>query len=114
MKTGTYSEPEILKGMQYQDDKILLYMYHNNFRSVKHYIENNSGTNQDAEDIFQEAMILIYTKVREGNLELKCSVHTYLYSIARILWLKQLDLIKKRNFALEESDSFISENQDIL
>ena len=98
MRTGTYTDQEILNGIQYQDNRILLFVYRKNFSPVKYYIKKNNGSDKDAEDVFQDAMILIYNKVQEGNMALKCSVHTYLFSVVQILWLRQLDFQNKRKF----------------
>ncbi|WP_431215013.1 RNA polymerase sigma factor [Puia sp. P3] len=48
-------------------------------------ILNNSGYPDDARDIFQEAMIVLYEKVRSGTFELNCQLKTYLYSVCRRL-----------------------------
>ncbi|MBA7545880.1 hypothetical protein ES705_38260 [subsurface metagenome] len=37
---------------------------------------------------------MIYRKVEEGQLSLDCSLKTYLYSVCRILWLKELETRK--------------------
>ena len=57
---------------------------------VQALILNNSGYPDDARDIFQEAMIVLYEKVRSGSFELNCQLKTYLYSVCRRLWLKRL------------------------
>ncbi len=58
-------------------------------------ILNNSGYPDDARDIFQEAMIVLYEKVRSGSFELNCQLKTYLYSVCRRLWLKRLGQLQR-------------------
>jgi RNA polymerase sigma factor (sigma-70 family) len=53
-------------------------------------IKRNSGTEENARDIFQEAMIIFYEKVLRTDFELTASVQTYLYAVSRNLWLKFL------------------------
>src|ERR1700749_1628139 len=62
---------------------------------VQSLILNNSGYPDDARDIFQEAMIVLYEKVKSGSFELNCLVKTYLYSVCRRLWLKRLQQMQK-------------------
>lgn len=57
---------------------------------VQALIISNNGSQDDAKDIFQEAMIVLYEKVRAGNFELTSQIKTYLYSVSRRLWLKRL------------------------
>ena len=62
---------------------------------VQSLIINNNGTSDDAKDIFQEAMIVLYQKSRSPKFELNCLIKTYLYSVSRRLWLKRLHQLQK-------------------
>jgi RNA polymerase sigma factor (sigma-70 family) len=66
----------------------LLYKFY--FPSIAAYIKQNLGSNDDAEDIFQEAIIVLLQKVRQPDFVLTSSLKTYLYAVARNLWLKRL------------------------
>jgi RNA polymerase sigma factor (sigma-70 family) len=114
MSKGSFTDQEIIDGIKQQNSEVLLFVYHKNFRSVRHYIEKNNGSNQDAEDVFQDAMILIFDKINEDNFVLNCSIHTYLFSASKILWLKQLKFKERRKVVIEECDDFISNNEGIL
>ncbi len=57
---------------------------------IQALIVNNTGTSDDARDIFQEAMIVLYEKSKQPGFELSCQLKTYLYSVCRRLWLKKL------------------------
>src|SRR5213592_873475 len=65
-------------------------IYQDNYNMVQSLIINNNGSSDDAKDIFQEAMIVLYEKVRSGSFELNCQIKTYVYSVCRRLWLKKL------------------------
>ena len=90
------SDQEILAGLRKRDNRVLQFIYKNNFNPVKQLVLHNAGSENDAEDIFQEALIVIFKKLRdEPGFELSAAFSTYLYSIARLLWLKHLRNIKK-------------------
>ena len=114
MKKDSLTDADIVSGIRNQSSSVLLFVYRKNFRSVKYYVEKNSGTDKDAEDVFQDAMLLLYTKIREESLDLKCSIHTYLFSIVKLLWISQLKKRDVRKTASEECDSFISDNEDVV
>ncbi len=59
---------------------------------------SNSGTIDEAKDIFQEAMIAFYENVKKNVFKGESAIGTYLYSIARFKWLNQ---IKKDNVRTE-------------
>jgi RNA polymerase sigma factor (sigma-70 family) len=57
---------------------------------ISHLVLQNSGTEDEAKDVYQEGVMVFYEKVREGSLELSCQIKTYLYAVCRRLWLKRL------------------------
>ncbi len=65
-------------------------LYHSAFASIKAYILKNSGTEEEADDLFQDALVILYMRIRKGAFESKSSLNTYLYAVAKNLWLKQL------------------------
>lgn len=92
MKDSTLEqELLLLKGLARNDKKSVEAIYSQNYNLVQALVLNNSGTVDDAKDLFQEAMMVLYEKARSGNFELNCQIRTYLYSIARRLWLKKLN-----------------------
>jgi RNA polymerase sigma factor (sigma-70 family) len=114
MKKGTYTDEEIIKGIQSQNNDVLLFIYRKNLRSVRYYIEKNNGTTKDAEDVFQDALVLLYHKIREGTLVLTSSFHTYLFSVVKLHWLKHLNQRERRKTDFEECDKFITQNDGLL
>ena len=63
--------------------------------SIKKYICANSGTEEDAKDIFQDALVILYKKVNSTEFVLSASLTTYLNAIAKNLWLTDLRRRKK-------------------
>lgn len=80
----------LLKGLAKNDKRSVEEIYKQNFNLIQALIINNSGSTDDAKDIFQEAMVVLYEKTRSGSFELNCQIKTYLYSVAKRLWLKRL------------------------
>ena len=90
------SDEEIVAGLRKRDNRVLQYIYKNTFNPVKQLVLNNAGSENDAEDIFQEALIIVFKKIKEDQkFELTSAFTTYIYSISRLLWLKHLRNIKK-------------------
>jgi RNA polymerase sigma factor (sigma-70 family) len=89
------SEQELLQGLAKSDKKAVEAIYKHNYNMVQALIINNNGSAEDAKDIFQEAMIVLYEKVRSGSFELHCQVKTYIYSVCRRLWLKRLQQMNR-------------------
>src|SRR5947208_17013691 len=80
---------------------------------IQSLIINNSGSADDAKDIFQETMIVLYEKVRSGSFELNCLIKTYVYSVSRRLWLKRLQQMNRYAPALENLQDTVPVEDEI-
>lgn len=84
------NEKSLLQGLAKNDKKAVETIYRENYNMVQAMVINNNGSTEDAKDIFQEAMIVLYEKVQSGTLELNCQIKTFVYSVSRRIWLKRL------------------------
>ena len=84
------NERALLEGLAGSEKKAIETIYRENYNMVQSLVINNNGSSDDAKDIFQEAMIVLYEKVRSGTFELNCQIKTFVYSVSRRLWLKRL------------------------
>lgn len=102
-----YNVDQILDGIRQSDVTVLEFVYKSFYPYIKHFIVNNSGNEDDAKDVFQEAIVIIFRKLKSNRLEISCSFKTYLYSVCRLLWLKQLEKQKIRNELSIDNDDYI-------
>lgn len=117
-------EEILLKGLAANDTNAIETIYRENFTAIKAFIIKNNGYSDDARDIFQEAMIVLFEKSKSGSFVLSCQLQTYLYSICRRLWLKKLQKQNRFNPSIEsiqeivpvedEIDLHEKKNQDFL
>jgi RNA polymerase sigma factor (sigma-70 family) len=89
------NEQKLLEGLAQNDRKAIEQIYRQHFGMIQSLILSNSGYPDDARDIFQEAMIVLYEKVKSGSFELNSQLKTYLYSVCRRLWLKRLNQMQR-------------------
>ncbi len=79
----------MLSGIRDHDSLVLEYIYQNYFPIIEGYILHHQGSFEQAQDVFQEAMMIILHKVRSGHLELSCKFGTYLYAICKKIWVQE-------------------------
>ena len=106
------NEKALLVGLARNDKKAVETIYKDNYNMVQSLIVNNNGSADDAKDIFQEAMIVLYEKARSGSFELNCQIKTYVYSVCRRLWLKRLQQAN-RFMEMGDIDSVVPVEDDI-
>jgi RNA polymerase sigma factor (sigma-70 family) len=88
--TAQYTDEEFIEGLRSSNNIVLAALYKKYFNIVLKFIVNNSGSGEEATDIYQETIIVLYENVRRPGFVLTAQLQTYIYSIARRLWLKQL------------------------
>lgn len=70
--------------------QVIQEIYDRLFPALSHWIKQNTGSRQDAEDIFQDAMVAAFRKSQETTFELKHELNTYIFAIAKKMWLQKL------------------------
>lgn len=88
--TESGSEQEILERLQQGDQEVLVDLYHANFGMVRNHVLKNNGAVEDAEDLLQESLVVLWQNVRKPGFELTSKISTYIMAVCKNLWLKQL------------------------
>jgi RNA polymerase sigma factor (sigma-70 family) len=74
-------------------DVAIKFIYRDNYESLAWIVKNNSGSQQDAEDIFQEVLVNFIELVQKDKFRGESTVKTFLFSMTKHTWLNEL---KKR------------------
>lgn len=97
-----YSDTEIINGIRNQDAGILKWVYNNYYGIVESHVVRNSGSDEDAADVLQDAIIVIYEKIISGSLNLTTDLKGFFYGVVKNIWSAQLR--KKQRLVALESD----------
>ena len=112
VRTAT-TEQDLLEGLAKNDRQAIETIYKQHYNMVQSMILGNSGYPDDARDIFQEAMIVLYEKVKTGSFELNSQLKTYLYSVCRRLWLKRLHQLQRVSPEVEGLEETMPVEEDL-
>ena len=80
---------------------------------VLQFILNNNGDEDDAKDVYQEAIIVLYNKIKTGDFELSSKLKTYLYSVSRRIWLKKLTQQSKKTSNIADFEDVLVVEDDL-
>ncbi len=90
MSKVAYTDLDFIDGLRHNNDLVLRALYKKYYNLVLKYVVNNSGNSEAAADIYQETIIVLYENVQKPSFVLNCQLQTFIFSIAKRLWLKQL------------------------
>lgn len=111
-----FSDSDIIMALTKETDQynnVIVYVYEQNFDRVMAMIMNKGGNDFDAEDVFQEALVLFIHSVRKGSFKGTAKVSTYIYSICHNLWINSLN--KRKKYQLDDNPyEFASADVDLV
>lgn len=91
------------------DAAFLQQLYSKNYYGVERYVLKNSGTKEEARDIFQQGLLVMYTMLKKEALQVS-SFDNYLFSVCKNLWIKYST--QKRVTKLPE-DTLVDDSIDL-
>ncbi len=73
-----------------QDRTTMSKIYREFFPMINQMMKKNSGTEQDAEDVFQEGLVVLLNYCNRTGFVLEVPLKSFFYAICRNIWLKKL------------------------
>lgn len=116
MPALTLTDSQCLQGLKNNEDAVIRSVYKKNYPLVLRMVLNNNGTEQEAKDVFQESIIVLYHHVQKEDFTLSCALQTYLYSVSKRIWLKQLykkNGIQKLDERFYEGEDFAEADSEV-
>ena len=89
------NDQQLIKAIRNGDDSALAYLYDKNIRMIMKYILQNNGTESDAIEVLQDALVVLWEKILKEDFILTSKLSTFLFGIARNIWLRELARRKK-------------------
>jgi RNA polymerase sigma factor (sigma-70 family) len=83
-------DSKLLDALRNGDDHALEELFHKNRRPITSLVVRNQGTEDDAEDILQEALVVLWERVRSGSFEYQAKLSTFIYATAKNIWFRHL------------------------
>lgn len=78
-----------------EDNEVLDHLYKQTLPKIKRYILINSGQEDDAYDVFQEAIMAFYRYVKQDKFKDQYDIDSFIYSVSRNLWINKAKKEKK-------------------
>lgn len=82
------TDQAFLDGLRARDARTLQQAYQQFYPGIAQHVQARGGRAEDAEDVFQEAMVVVFRKLQDPAFELTSSFGTFLYGVSKKIWLR--------------------------
>lgn len=86
-----YSDTELLASIATGDSAAISTIYKLYHPMLIKWICSRGGKEEDAEDSFQDAVMVLFEKAQNPEFCLTCKISTYLFAVCKRIWLKKLE-----------------------
>lgn len=70
-------------------EQLFTNLYLESFPLVARYVSKMGGSLEEAQDVFQDALVVFYERIILGNTELQKDEKAYLLGVARLMWIRK-------------------------
>lgn len=106
------SDHELLLGLRTMDNRAVNLIYQKFYPMILNLILKNNGTADDARDVFQDTIMILYEKCRQTDFKLTSGLGTFIYAISRNIWLKKQSRTYSREYTTSDDILFDLIKQD--
>ncbi len=99
-----------IEGLASNNSAVIQSIYKKFVPKVVHYIKNNSGDEDQAQDVVQEIMILLFNQAKANALQLTCPFDAYFFLLCKRKWLNELKKTSNKGVTIKENAASINES----
>ena len=100
-----FSDSELVEAIREKEmlEPAILQLYKDHSEITRSFIKGKGGTDQDADDIFQETVVSFIDSVQKSKFRQESGIRTFLISISKNLWYNE---IRRRQRAINRERLF--------
>jgi len=109
-KSKIHPDQKYIEGLAANDSAIIHSIYKQFVPKVVFFVMNNSGDKEQAQDIVQEVMILLFNQAKAKTLQLTCPFDAYFFLLCKRKWLNEFKKISNKGVTIHEDVVSINES----
>ena len=107
-------DSKLLDALRNNDEEALVDLFRRNRRPITSLVTRNQGSEDDAEDVLQEAIVVLWQHVRSGSFKYQAKLSTFIYATAKNIWFRRLVRQRRELPATEEALDMASSDANPL
>jgi len=99
-----------IDGLANNDSAVIEAIYKKFVPKVVFFIKNNSGDEDQAQDVIQEVLMLLFNQAKANTLLLTCPFDAYFFLLCKRKWLNELKKTSNKGVTIKEDFASINES----
>ena len=99
-----------IDGLLQNNSSIIQSIYKKFAPKVTYYIKNNSGDEDQAQDVIQEVLITIYNQGKTKGLQLTCPFDAYFFLLCKRRWLNEIKKPSNKEVTINDDSVYKDES----
>ena len=112
MSNKIHEDQSYINGLVNNDSQVINSIYKKFVPKVINFIRNNSGDNDQAQDVVQDVLVLMFNQAKSNKLQLTCPFDAYFFLLCKRKWINELKKVSNKKVTI--SDDFTSINESEL
>ena len=104
-----HPDQSYIEGLANNDSAVIQSIYKKFVPKVVSYIRNNSGDEDQAQDVVQEVMIVLFNQAKAKSLQLSCPFDAYFFLLCKRKWLNELKKASNKGVTIKEEETSTNE-----
>lgn len=113
-KTELHPDQMYIEGLANNNSAVIQSIYKKFVPKVVSYIRNNSGDEDQAQDVVQEVLILLFNQAKAQKLELTCPFDAYFFLLCKRKWLNELKKSANKGVTIQEDYTSTTESTQVM
>ena len=113
-KTELHPDQMYIEGLANNNSAVIQSIYKKFVPKVVSYIRNNSGDQDQAQDVVQEVLILLFNQAKAKKLQLTCPFDAYFFLLCKRKWLNELKKSANKGVTLQEDFTSTTESTQVM
>jgi RNA polymerase sigma factor (sigma-70 family) len=110
MAATIHMDQMYIDGLANNNSAVIQSIYKKFVPKVIHYIKNNSGDEDRAQDVVQETLITIYNQAKTKDLKLTCPFDAYFFLLCKRRWLNEIKKTVGKEVTINDDNVYKDES----
>lgn len=112
--TAIHVDQKYIEGLAENNSAVIQSIYKQFVPKVVSYIRNNSGDEDQAQDVVQEVLILLFNQAKAKKLQLTCPFDAYFFLLCKRKWLNELKKSANKGVTIQDDYTSTTESTQIM